>query len=97
MKHDKSLKIESLDSELFIEELGRVTGGTLTATTMALGEEDSPGGMPAPSQPKLPGPVTPFDPSAFQDQLNERLAHVRQLVNPWTKQPFYTTQALGEE
>jgi hypothetical protein len=39
MKHDKSLKIENLEKELFTEELGQVHGGNLSSTSVKAGFE----------------------------------------------------------
>jgi hypothetical protein len=47
MKTDSKLKIENLETELFIEELGKVHGG-LSAMTSLAGQED-PGFCDTPS------------------------------------------------
>jgi hypothetical protein len=45
MKHDKSLKIENLEKELTIEELGQVNGGNPPSASVKAGFEvmDQPG------------------------------------------------------
>jgi hypothetical protein len=45
MNHDNSLKIENLEKELFIEELGQVNGGSPSSTFVKAGFEvmDNPG------------------------------------------------------
>ena len=85
MKTRDSLKIENLESELFIEDLGRVSGGGHCFTTMAVGEEDSSNSCTAPHG--------FFDHAGFKEQLKGLL---EQNGIPRPDQTI-TTLALGEE
>lgn len=87
MKHDKCLKIENLDNELFIEELGQMHGGSQASTSLAGAEE--PGWSDTPPQPVFPSPGINIE------ELLERYGNIPGL--PSCYQGPVTSLALGEE
>ena len=88
MKHDKSLKIENLENELFIEELGQVKGGNPSATSLAGSE--TPDWDDTPQQPIYPGTGI----ESITDLL-ERYRHIT--GSPYNPAQPVTTLAIGEE
>jgi len=96
MKTDAKLKVENLESELFIADLGKVRGGESRMSTMAMGEEDSGASIPIGCGP-ADGPYTGqrpyFDAARLIEEIMTSLPG-RGLPLP---DDSVTTLALGEE
>lgn len=88
---DGKLKIENLDSELFITDLGRIRGGSAGMTSLA-GQED-PGFCDTPAHDHPGLPYADFT-KMFDQIIRKALEHTGR-VPPYGDE--VSTQALGEE
>lgn len=95
MKTDDKLKIENLESDLFIEDLGKIQGGQSTMTTMALGEEDS--GLPFGGGGPADGPGFGYKPYDYSRMIDEIMDSVYPRKQPGVDYGSVTTLAIGEE
>lgn len=89
MKTDRKLKLENLDSELFIAELGKVHGGQASMTSLAGSEDPSWNDTP------WAGPRPPL--SDYADPVNDIFRKVFGGTGGFPSQGEVTTQSLGEE